>query len=87
MTISVSIFGITSEDAGVDEQGKYKCSSANVDILISKNVCSKLLTQGTVGARITWVHMDGPAYPLFVICVYIPDKYQTTQPCASDVIV
>ena len=77
---------ITSEDAAIDAEGKNLDPAAGVAILLSKRFSKKILAQGSVGARIVWVRLDGPVCPLFVVCVYIPHKYRKATPQAADTI-
>ena len=77
---------ITSEDAGIDEQGKCTDPAAGVAILLSSRFAKTICAQGSVGTRIVWVRLQGPVCSLFVVCAYIPHKYKKTKPCASDVL-
>ena len=77
---------ITSEDAEIDDDGKNLDPAAGAVILLSKRFSKKILAQGSVGARIVWVRLDGPVCPLFVVCAYIPQKYRTAAPQAADTI-
>ena len=63
-----------------------KASAAGVTILLSSRFSKNVCTQGAVGSRIVWVRLKGSICSLFVVCAYIPHKYKTTKPCASDVL-
>ena len=54
--------------------------------MLSHLFVSKILTQGAVDSRIVWVRLDRPVCPLFVVCVYVPNKYRKNPPCTTDVI-
>ena len=76
---------ITSQDSIVDGQGHISDPTAGVGILLSQRFANMKLTQGFVGSRIVWVHIQGPVCPLFIVCVYVPHKYRT-EPSATDIL-
>ena len=79
-------YWIASEDAEIDEQGKCTDPASGVTIMLSRRFVKRVLAKGSVGSRITWVRIDGPVCPLFIVCVYIPHKYRKTAPLAADTI-
>ena len=48
--------------------------AAGVGILLSKRMQRKVHSFGSVGERICWVRLQGPACNLFVIAVYLPHR-------------
>ena len=78
---------ITSADAKIDElTGDITDSASGVGILLSRRFSKLILAKGHVGSRIAWVRLDGPVCPLFVVVAYVPHKYRTTTPRATDTI-
>ena len=77
---------VPSAQASVDEKGKCQDSAAGVAILLSKRMCRHIDKAGHVGTRIAWVRLKGPICPIFFIAVYVPHKYRTKAPRASDVL-
>ena len=75
---------VPSAQTQTDAQGKYTDSAAGVAILLSRRMRNYTDKSGHVGTRIAWVRLWGPICPIFFIVVYVPHKYHTATPQATD---
>ena len=73
-----------SAQAATDGDGKSTDPAADVTILFSKRIRKHIDKTGHVGARIAYARLRGPICPIFFIVVYIPHKFRTATPQASD---
>lgn len=77
-----------SAPAGMDENAKSSDPAAGVAILLSERMVDKIIDQGHVDTRITWVKLLAGATccNIFFIVAYIPHKGRTQKPRVKDTI-
>ena len=52
--------------------------------MLSPRMTDKVMSEGHVGTRITWVRINGPVCNIFFIVVYIPHKGRKQKPMTQD---
>ena len=75
-----------SVQAEINEHGKNSDPEAGVLIILSPRMTDKVIGEGHVGTRITWVRISGPVYNIFYVVVYTPHKGRTQKPSIQDTI-
>ena len=68
------------------QEGQSNDPAAGVVILLSPRMTDKVIGEGHVGTRISWVRITGSVCNIFYVVSYIPHKGRKQKPVAKDTI-